>query len=84
VPREVVSQLERQLATIGDRIRDASDARWSRQGGETSLFAAKMRENIRRLEEKLQKARAAGREKDVARLETELANHRALLPGSDR
>jgi len=84
VPREAVSQLERQLSTIGDRIREASDARWSRHDGETSLFAAKMRENIRRIEEKLEKARAAGRTKDITRFETELANHRALLPGSDR
>ncbi|MBX6389024.1 MAG: DUF349 domain-containing protein [Frankia sp.] len=88
VPREGAGQLERRLAAIGDRIREAADARWSRNDAETSPFVAKLRENVARLEAKLEKAKASGRTKDIAEAEAALATHRAWLAqtarGSDR
>jgi hypothetical protein len=84
VPREAVSQLERQLATVSDRIREASDARFTRQDTETSPFVAKLRESVRRLEEKLEKAKASGRTKDIAKVEADLATQRAWLAQAER
>ena len=79
VPRDAVSQLERQLTAIGDRIREASDTRWTRAGAETSPFVAKLRESVTRAEEKLEKAKASGKAKDVAKVEADLATQRAWL-----
>ncbi|MBL7497680.1 DUF349 domain-containing protein [Frankia sp. CNm7] len=84
VPRDAVGQLERQLTAIGDRIREAADARWSRQGTETSPFVAKLRESVSRLEEKLERAKASGRTKDIAKVEADLATQRAWLAQSER
>ncbi|WP_045877367.1 DUF349 domain-containing protein [Pseudofrankia sp. DC12] len=84
VPREAVGQLERQLATISDRIREANDARFSRNDTETSPFVAKLRESVSRLEEKLEKAKASGRTKDVAKVEADLATQRAWLAQAER
>ena len=84
VPREAVGQLERQLAAVGDRIREANDARWSRQDTETSPFVAKLRESVSRLEEKLEKAKAAGRTGDIAKVESDLATQRAWLAQAQR
>jgi hypothetical protein len=84
VPREAVSQLERQLATISDRIREANDSRFTRSDTETSPFVAKLRESVSRLEEKLEKAKASGRTKDVAKVEADLATQRAWLAQAER
>jgi Protein of unknown function (DUF1090) len=79
VPRDAISQLERQLNAAADRIREAGDSRWARQDTETSPFVAKLRESVSRLEEKLAKAQASGRTKDIAKVEADLATQRAWL-----
>jgi hypothetical protein len=84
VPRDAIGQLERQLAAVGDRVREASDARWARQDTETSPFVAKLRESVSRLEEKLEKAKASGRAKDIAKVEADLATQRAWLAQAER
>jgi hypothetical protein len=84
VPREAVAQLERQLGAVSDRIREANDARFSRQDTETSPFVAKLRQSVTRLEEKLAKAKASGRTKDIAKVESDLATQRAWLAQAEK
>ena len=84
VPRDAVGSLERQLAAIGDKLREAADARWERRDIESSPFVLRLRESVARLEAKLERARAAGRTKDIAETEAALATQRAWLAQAER
>ncbi|ORT91012.1 DNA repair ATPase, partial [Frankia casuarinae] len=42
VPREVAGSLERQMAAIGDKLREASDARWAQRSLASSPFVTKL------------------------------------------
>jgi hypothetical protein len=84
VPREAVSGLERQLSAIGDKLREAADARWERRDIAASPFLVKLRESVTRLEAKLERAKAAGRIQEVAEAEAALATQRAWLAQAER
>jgi hypothetical protein len=79
VPREAAAGLERRLAGVGDRIREASDARWRRQEIQDSPFVASLRESVAKLEAKLAREQAAGRQADAKRTEATLATQREWL-----
>jgi hypothetical protein len=79
VPRETAPDLERRLADIGDKLREAADARWERRGIEASPFVIKLRESVARLETKIERAKAAGRHDEAAEAEAALATQRAWL-----
>jgi hypothetical protein len=79
VPRESAASLERQMAAIGDKLREAADARWAQRSIAASPFVTKLRESVAKLEEKLARAQAAGRTKEIVETEAALATQRAWL-----
>jgi Domain of Unknown Function (DUF349) len=79
VPREAAAALERRLAAVSDRVREANDARWRRQEIQDSPFVASLRESVAKLEAKLARERAAGRDADAKRTEAALATQREWL-----
>ncbi|SNQ50040.1 conserved hypothetical protein [Frankia canadensis] len=79
VPRESAASLERQMAAIGDKLRDAADERWAQRSVSSSPFVIRLRESVAKLEEKLARAQAAGRTKEIAETEAALATQRAWL-----
>ncbi|MCM3885441.1 DUF349 domain-containing protein [Frankia sp. R82] len=79
VPRESAASLERQMAAVGDRLRGAADARWEQRSLASSPFVTKLRESVAKLEDKLARAQAAGRTKEIAETEAALATQRAWL-----
>ncbi|KLL10465.1 DNA repair ATPase [Protofrankia coriariae] len=84
VPRDAVSDLERRLSAVSDRIRSASDARWRRQEAVESPFVATLRESVAKLEARLERARAHGRTDEVAETESALATQREWLAHATR
>ncbi|EIV94253.1 protein of unknown function (DUF349) [Frankia sp. QA3] len=79
VPRESAGTLERQMAAIGDKLREAADARWAQRSIAASPFVTRLRESVAKLEAKLARAQAAGHTKEIAETEAALATQRAWL-----
>ena len=79
VPREAAASLERQMTAIGDKLREAAHARWAQRSVASSPFVTKLRESVTKLEEKLARAQAAGRTREIAETEAALATQRAWL-----
>jgi hypothetical protein len=75
VPRDVMRSFEDRMGAVEQRVRGAADARFTR--AVESPFAAKLREKVEELEQKLAKARAAGRPTDE--LEQQLATQKEWL-----
>ncbi|MCW2681349.1 MAG: hypothetical protein JWM62_2750 [Frankiales bacterium] len=59
VPRDVMRSLEDRMGAVEEKIRNAGEQRF--KASDESPFAAKLREKVVELEQKLEKARAAGR-----------------------
>jgi hypothetical protein len=78
-PRDTSAGLERRLAAVSDRVREANNARWRRQEVQDSPFVTSLRESVAKLEAKLARERAAGREADAKRTEETLATQREWL-----
>ncbi len=79
VPRESAGALERQMGAIGDKLRDAADARWAQRSIAASPFVTRLRESVAKLEAKLARAQAAGSSQEIAETEAALATQRAWL-----
>jgi hypothetical protein len=59
VPRDVMRSLEDRMGAVEEKVRNAGEQRFKKS--DESPFAAKLREKVVELEQKLEKARAAGR-----------------------
>jgi hypothetical protein len=59
VPRDVMRSLEDRMGAVEEKVRNAGEQRFKKS--DESPFAAKLREKVVELEQKLDKARAAGR-----------------------
>jgi hypothetical protein len=75
VPREVMRSLEDRMGAVEKKIRESSEQRW--QASSASPFEIRLREKVDELEQKLVRARAAGRPTDE--LEQQLATQREWL-----
>ncbi|MCW2572665.1 MAG: hypothetical protein JWO88_2723 [Frankiales bacterium] len=75
VPREAMRSLEDRMGAIEKKVRESSEKRW--QASSASPFEVRLREKVAELEQKLDKARAAGRPTDE--LEQQLATQREWL-----
>jgi DNA repair exonuclease SbcCD ATPase subunit len=75
VPRDVMRSLEDRMGAVEKKIRETSEKRW--QASSASPFEVRLREKVAELEQKLEKARAAGRPTDE--LESQLATQREWL-----
>ena len=75
VPREVMRSLEDRMGAVEKKVRETSEKRW--QASSASPFEIRLREKLAELEQKLEKAKAAGRPTDE--LEAQLATQREWL-----
>ena len=75
VPRDVMRSLEDRMGAVEKRVRETSEKRW--QAASASPFEIRLREKLGELEQKLEKAKAAGRPTDE--LEAQLATQREWL-----
>src|SRR3954470_21238259 len=75
VPRDAMRSLEDRMGAVEKKVRESSEKRW--QASSASPFEVRLREKVAELEQKLEKARAAGRPTDE--LESQLATQREWL-----
>lgn len=83
VPRDRVKELEGRMRAVENAIRSAEDEQWRRSDPEKSARAndmvTKLEDAIAKVEQDLEKARAAGNEKKVRELEDNLESRRSFL-----
>jgi hypothetical protein len=88
VPRDARDRLEGRLRKIEEAVRQAEEAEWRRTNPEARARAeatvAQLRSSIEQLEQRLDKARAGGRDKDAKEAEEALAARRAWLEEAER
>ncbi len=88
VPRDARDRIEGRLRRVEEAVRAAEDAEWRRTNPEARGCAEatvkQLRSSIRQLEERLEKARRAGREKDVKDAEEAITARRAWLEEAER
>ena len=88
VPRDARDRIEGRLRRVEEAVRAAEDAEWRRTNPEARARAeatvTQLRSSIRQLEERLEKARRAGREKDVKDAEEAITARRAWLEEAER
>jgi hypothetical protein len=88
VPRDQIKPLEAGIRRVEQEIRTLEEAEWSKSDPEKSARAddmvSKLREAITKIEGDLEKARAAGDEKKVRSLESDLESRRAFLEMAER
>ncbi|MCU1675067.1 MAG: hypothetical protein JWN77_3180 [Frankiales bacterium] len=75
VPRDAMRSLEDRMGAVEKKVRESSEKRW--QASSASPFEIRLREKLAELEQKLEKAKAAGRPTDE--LEQQLATQREWL-----
>jgi Domain of Unknown Function (DUF349) len=88
VPRDQIRPLEDRMRAVEQAIRGVEEEKWRRSDPEKSARAddmvAKLHEAIVKVENDLEKARAAGDQKKVAELEENLTARRAFLEMAQR
>jgi hypothetical protein len=88
VPRDQRDRLEGRLRKIEEAVRTAEESEWRRTNPEARARAEatvnQLRSSIDQLEKRLDKARAAGRDKDVKDAEEALGARRAWLEEAER
>ena len=83
-PRDTATALDDRLAAVGKKIRDVVDAQWRENAVENSPLVIRLRESVEKLERKIERARAAGNDKDAAEAEATLATQREWLAQAER
>ncbi|MBB2914991.1 hypothetical protein FHS43_006306 [Streptosporangium becharense] len=88
VPREQRDRLEGGLRKIDDAVRKAEEAEWKRSNPEARARAQntvdQLRKSIGQLEDRLAKAQAAGKDKEVKDTEEALTARRSWLEEAER
>ena len=88
VPRDRMKELEGRIRTVENAIRKVEDERWKRSDPEKSARAddmvSKLEAAIAGVEADLEKARAAGNDRKVKDLETNLESRRSFLDMAKR
>jgi hypothetical protein len=83
VPREAMSELERRLGAVEDRVRDAGSQRRPITVTESPLVI-RLRESVTKLESRLARAQASGDEQLAKDTEESLATQREWLAQAER
>ena len=83
VPRESMRALDSRLEAVSSRLASAAEKRWSQVSAASSPLVIRLKESIDKLERKIDKARAAGDEKSLADLESQLTTQRQWLAQAD-
>ena len=88
VPRDQIKPLESRIRRVEQEIRGLEEDEWRKSDPEKSARAddmvSKLREAITKLEGDLEKARAAGDQKKVSSLESDLESRRSFLAMAER
>ncbi|WP_246000231.1 DUF349 domain-containing protein [Nocardioides pocheonensis] len=88
VPRDQIKPLEARIRRVEQEIRSLEEDEWRKSDPEKSARAddmvTKLRDAITKLERDLDKARAAGNDKKVRDLESDLASRRSFLEMAER
>jgi hypothetical protein len=88
VPRDRIKELEGRIRKVEQAIRGVEDEKWRKTDPEKSARAnemvAKLQDAITGLEADLEKARAAGDDRKVKKLEDELSSRRMFLEAAER
>jgi len=88
VPRARIKELEGRIRKVEQAIRGVEDEQWRRSDPEKSARAnevvTQLQEAITSLEGDIEKARAAGDDRKVTKLEDELASRRMFLEAAER
>ena len=88
VPRDQIRPLEDRMRAVEQVIRGIEEEKWRRTDPEKSARAddmvAKLEQAIGKVEDDLEKARAAGDQKKIAELEDNLASRRSFLEMAQR
>lgn len=83
VPRKRIKELEGRIRKVESAIRSAEDDQWRSKDPEKSARAddmiSKLERTVAETEEKLERARAAGDDQQVRRLESTLESNRSFL-----
>lgn len=79
VPRDAIAGLERRMETVEKRFRAVAESKWRQTDVQSSPMVIRLRESVAKLESKVAKARAAGREADAAAAEEALKTQREWL-----
>jgi hypothetical protein len=82
VPRDAMQRVEARMRAAEQRVRDALDAEWKRNAPETNPFLAQLKQRLTEAEEKLARAQASGDAGRIAKAEADVAQRKALIPGS--
>jgi hypothetical protein len=83
VPRDAAAGLDRRLAAVEEKIRDAGEKRF-RPDPSDSPLVQRLEESIGKLEKRIARARAAGEESTAAEAEATLATQRTWLAQATR
>ncbi len=84
VPRESMHRLEQRMGAVEQRVRDAAEARWRRPDVSASPLVIRLRESVATLEQKVERARAAGRDAEAQAAAETLAAQREWLAQAER
>ena len=84
VPRDVESKLDARVAAVLRRVREASDAKHREARVENSPLVIRLRESVEKLEKRIERARAAGKDREVAEAEASLVTQREWLAQAER
>lgn len=79
VPREAIAGLERRMEAVEKKFRAVAESKWRQTDVDSSPLVIRLRESVEKLESKLAKARAAGRDADAAAAEEALKTQREWL-----
>jgi hypothetical protein len=79
VPRDVATSLDERLSRVTRSIREAADARWREESLARSPLVVRLRESVTKLEARVVRARAAGRNDEAAEAEAALETQRQWL-----
>ncbi len=81
VPRDAMRRLEDRMHAAEQRVRDAVDSEWKQAAIESNPFLAELRARLAEAEAKLERAKASGDSARIAKVEAEVQQRRALIPG---
>jgi hypothetical protein len=84
VPRDAEAKLYARVAAVVRRVREASDAKHREARVENSPLVIRLRESVEKLEKRIDRARAAGKDREVADAEASLVTQREWLAQAER
>jgi hypothetical protein len=84
VPRDAEAALDARVAAVVRKVREASDARHREARVANSPLVIRLRESVEKLERRIERARAAGNERELAEAEASLTTQREWLAQAER